>query len=54
MIAGPHGLAFEVLEADPRRLKRVRILPAVERLSASEATAALPAASGPGPRSSAA
>ena len=24
-IAGPHSLAFEVLEADPRRLKRVRI-----------------------------
>jgi len=24
-IEGPHGLVFEVLEADPRRLKRVRI-----------------------------
>ena len=24
-IAGPHSLAFEVLDADPRRLKRVRI-----------------------------
>jgi CBS domain containing-hemolysin-like protein len=25
-IAGPNGLAFEVLEADPRRVKRIRIL----------------------------
>jgi CBS domain containing-hemolysin-like protein len=25
LVAGPHGLEFEVLDADPRRLKRVRI-----------------------------
>jgi hypothetical protein len=25
LIAGPEGLEFEVLDADPRRLKRVRI-----------------------------
>jgi hypothetical protein len=25
LVAGPNGLEFEVLDADPRRLKRVRI-----------------------------
>lgn len=25
LIAGPHGLEFEILDADPRRLKRIRI-----------------------------
>jgi CBS domain containing-hemolysin-like protein len=37
LIKGPHGLEFEVIDADPRRLKRVRI----ERPHAATAVAAL-------------
>jgi CBS domain containing-hemolysin-like protein len=39
LITGPHGLEFEVLDADPRRLKRVRIhlRPPAEEPPASEA-----------------
>jgi CBS domain containing-hemolysin-like protein len=65
MIAGPNGLQFEVLEADPRRLKKVRIAfgdVAAERPSLvseapsgeSQKTAAFSATSGSGPSSSAA
>ncbi|MBV9566898.1 MAG: HlyC/CorC family transporter [Hyphomicrobiales bacterium] len=52
LIAGPGGIEFEVMEADPRRLKRVRIhLPSAERRSRrqkdhpSEATQMHPGAS---------
>jgi CBS domain containing-hemolysin-like protein len=61
MIPGPNGLAFEVLEADPRRVKRIRIFsPDVDRarseaaLALSETSAALPAEPNSGSRSSAA
>jgi CBS domain containing-hemolysin-like protein len=65
LIPGPNGLRFEVLEADPRRLKKVRITfgdVAAERSSVAsdalppEATrpAAFSATPGPGPSSSAA
>ena len=65
LIPGPNGLAFEVLEADPRRLKRVRILaratgsessPAMSEAgsAASHDPAALGGASESRPRSSAA
>ncbi|HYF53969.1 MAG TPA: hemolysin family protein [Salinarimonas sp.] len=42
LIAGPHGLEFEVLDADPRRLKRVRI-------HRREVTPGAPAADEPSP-----
>jgi hypothetical protein len=42
VISGPNGLEFEVLEADPRRLKRVRILTSETRAAASEAESAAP------------
>jgi len=63
VIAGPSGLSFEVIEADPRRLKRVRILlgdARIERAAGSEDApaaspqAALPETSASRPRSSAA
>jgi len=62
VISGPNGLEFEVLEADPRRLKRLRILTSETRAAAaSDAAAAAPdnsaafsAASDSGSRSSAA
>jgi CBS domain containing-hemolysin-like protein len=64
-IAGPNGLQFEVLEADPRRLKKVRIVfgdVAAERSSLipeapsaeSQKPAAFSTTSGSGPSSSAA
>ena len=65
MIEGPGGLRFEVLEADPRRVKRIRILgpetdpghtPARAETTpvSSNASAAVPPASATGSRSSAA
>jgi CBS domain containing-hemolysin-like protein len=63
-IAGPAGLEFEVLEADPRRVKRIRILcPATDMDSLvgaaaapdlAERSAALPSPQNAGSRSSAA
>jgi CBS domain containing-hemolysin-like protein len=43
VIAHPLGLEFEVLDADPRRIKRVRIHPARGEAVAEEARKALPA-----------
>ena len=63
-IPGPNGLEFEVLEADPRRLKRVRILcppvdgtppsPGAEATTMPNESAALRTTPGLGSRSSAA
>jgi CBS domain containing-hemolysin-like protein len=61
VIGGPDGLQFEVIEGDPRRLKRLRILlggttasGASEGASAGAAQAAIPDSQGSRPRSSAA
>lgn len=47
IIAGPAGLEFEVLDADPRRLKRVRIGRRIEGAPAPADTPAPPAADAP-------
>jgi CBS domain containing-hemolysin-like protein len=47
LIAGPDGLEFEVLDADPRRLKRVRVHAPPTGVAASEPVSTAPAASSP-------
>lgn len=48
IISGPEGLAFEVLDADPRRLKRVRIHRRAAAGTEPETTRSVPSEDAPG------